>query len=513
MSPTPFVELRNVSRRFVAVQALQDIDLTINQGEIHALVGENGAGKSTLGKIISGIERPDEGQLLIRGQSRNYTHPQDALRDGITTITQEISLLNNQSVLHNVLLGQEICRAGVLQRRRMLAEFERLVELTGFELDPDEKVGRLHMADQRKVEVLQAIARDSRLIIMDEPTAMLADDETRVFLDIVRSLQRSGHTIVYVSHFLEEVLALADVVTVMRNGFIVRTAPTAEETIPSLVEAMLGHSMLEMYPPRLPRNADAPVVFEVRGLQAPGLGTIDLQLRAGEITGLAGLVGSGRSRLARTLFGAIEAEAGEFFVRGEPVQLRSTADAIRAGVFLLPESRKEQGLLLKQSIRNNLSLPHMRRIVGRGGIINQTRESERIQQMLEMLNVVPPVPQLIVNRLSGGNQQKVLFGKWLFEQPAVFLVDEPTRGIDIGAKRAIYQLVAELAAQGVAILMISSEIEEIVGLAQRALVMRLGHIVAEVEADEDGSLNEQAIMRAAFGAETLQPAEAGGEHS
>ena len=213
MTTTPFVELRNVSRRFVAVQALQDIDLTINQGDIHALVGENGAGKSTLGKIISGIERPDEGELLIRGQSRSYTHPQDALRDGITTITQEISLLNNQSVLHNVLLGQEICRAGVLQRRRMLAEFERLVELTGFQLEPDEKVGRLHMADQRKVEVMQAIARDARLIIMDEPTAMLADDETRVFLDIVRSLQRSGHTIVYVSHFLEEVLVLADVVT------------------------------------------------------------------------------------------------------------------------------------------------------------------------------------------------------------------------------------------------------------------------------------------------------------
>ena len=218
MTTTPLVELRNISRRFVAVQALQDINLTINQGDIHALVGENGAGKSTLGKIISGVESADEGELLVRGEPRSYSHPQDALRDGITTITQEISLLNNQSALHNVLLGQEICRAGVLQRRKMLAEFERLVELTGFQLDPDEKVGRLHMADQRKVEVMQAIARDARLIIMDEPTAMLADDETRVFLDIVRSLQRSGHTIVYISHFLEEVLVLADVVTVMRNG-------------------------------------------------------------------------------------------------------------------------------------------------------------------------------------------------------------------------------------------------------------------------------------------------------
>lgn len=511
MNPTPLVEVRKVSLSFVAVQALQEIDLSINQGDIHALVGENGAGKSTLGKVISGIERPDEGELLISGQARHYTHPREALRDGITTITQEIALLNNQSVLYNVLLGQEICRVGVLQRRQMLAEFERLVELTGFSLDPDEKVGRLHMADQRKVEVLQAVARDSRLIIMDEPTAMLADDETRVFLDIVRGLQRSGHTIIYISHFLEEVLELADVVTVMRNGRIVRTAPTADETTHSLVEAMLGRSMLEMYPPRQPRAADAPVVFEVRGLQAPGLGRIDLQLRAGEITGLAGLVGSGRSRLARTLFGALEKDAGEILVGGEPVQLHSTTDAIRAGVFMLPESRKEQGLLLKQNIRSNLSLPHMSRIVGRGGVISRPRENARIAQLLKLLNVVPPEPRLIVNRLSGGNQQKVLFGKWLFHQPTVFIVDEPTRGVDIGARRAIYELVAELAEQGVAILLISSEIEEIMGLAHRALVMRLGSIVAEYEADEDGRLDEQAIMQAAFGAETMHRVAGGGE--
>ena len=510
MTTTPLVEVRKVSLSFVAVQALQDIDLSINQGDIHALVGENGAGKSTLGKIVAGVERPDEGQLLISGEERHYTHPRDALRDGITTITQEIALLNNQSVLHNVLLGQEICRAGVLQRRRMLAEFQRLVELTGFSLDPDETVGRLHMADQRKVEVLQAVARDSRLIIMDEPTAMLADDETRVFLEIVRNLKSSGHTIIYISHFLEEVLALADVVTVMRNGRIVRTAPTAEETTHSLVEAMLGRSMLEMYPSRRPPAADAPVVFEVRGLEAPGLGRVDLQLRAGEITGLAGLVGSGRSRLARTLFGALERDAGEILVRGEPVQMHSTADAIQAGVFMLPESRKEQGLLLKQNIRSNLSLPHMSRIVGRGGVIRRARENARIGQLLEMLNVVPPEPRLIVNRLSGGNQQKVLFGKWLFHQPTVFIVDEPTRGIDIGARRAIYELVVELATQGVAILLISSEIEEIMGLAHRSLVMRLGSIVAEFGADENGRLDEQAIMQAAFGAETLHQVATGG---
>ncbi len=507
MADTPFIQIRDVSRQFIAVQALADINLSINQGEIHALVGENGAGKSTLGKIISGIERPDTGTLFVRGQARSYTHPIDALRDGITTITQEIALLNKQTIIDNVLLGQEIQRFGILNRANMRAEFERLVKSTGFDLQPDTLVGNLRLADKKKVEVLRAIARDVELIIMDEPTAMLADDETQFFLEIVRDLQARGHTIIYVSHFLEEVLGLADTVTIMRNGRIVRTAPTSEETINSLVEAMLGQTLSEMYPPRVFPPAEAPFTLEVRGLRSPVLDGIDLNVRAGEIVGLAGLVGSGRSRLSHTIFGAEEILGGEILINGNPVRIQNTSDAIRAGIFMLPESRKEQGLLLKQDIRSNLTLPHLLSVVWRNGILNYRKETSRIRALLEGLNVQPPLPHLPVNRLSGGNQQRVLFGKWLFERPHIFIVDEPTRGVDIGAKRAVYRLIAQLAADGVAILLVSSEIDEIFGLAHRVYVMRLGRIVAEFGAADGPLIAKKEVMSAAFGAleETAAP--------
>ncbi len=499
MAETPIIEVRNVSRQFVAVQALVDVNLSINQGEIHALVGENGAGKSTLGKIISGIERPDAGTLWVRGAARNYTHPIDALRDGITTITQEIALMNQQTIIDNVLLGREKQQFGILKRSEMRHEFDRIVQDSGFDLNPDAIVGGLHLADKKKVEVLRAIARDSELIIMDEPTAMLADDETQIFLEIVRDLNQRGHTIIYISHFLEEVLNLADTVTIMRNGRIVRTAATSEETTDSLVEAMLGQTLSEMYPPRVLPPPDAHNALEVRGLRSNVFDGLNLQVRSGEIVGLAGLVGSGRSRLVRTIFGAEEIRGGEILVHGAPLAIRNTTDAIRAGIFMLPESRKEQGLSLKQVIRSNLTLPHLRSVNWGAGIINYPDETRRIRNLLAELNVQPPLPQLQVNRLSGGNQQRVLFGKWLFERPGVFLVDEPTRGVDIGAKQAVYHLIAELAAEGVAILLVSSEMDEILGLCHRVYVMRLGQIVAEFGAETDSPISRRGIMTAAFG--------------
>ena len=502
MAETPIIEVRDVSRQFVAVKALVDIDLSINQGEIHALVGENGAGKSTLGKIISGIERPDTGTLFVRGETRHYTHPIDALRDGITTITQEIALMNKQTIIDNVLLGREIHRHGILNRAEMRADFDRLVQSSGFDLDPDAIVGNLHLADKKKVEVLRAIARDSELIIMDEPTAMLADDETEIFLEIVRDLNQRGHTIIYISHFLEEVLNLADTVTIMRNGRIVRTALTKKETTDTLVEAMLGQTLSEMYPPRVLPDPDAPNALEVRNLQSNVFDGIDLNVRSGEIVGLAGLVGSGRSRLVRTIFGAEEIRGGEILIHGTRIHIQDTSDAIHAGIFMLPESRKEQGLSLKQEIRSNLTLPHLKSVNWKAGILNYQEETRRIRTLLSDLNVQPPLPQLQVNRLSGGNQQRVLFGKWLFERPRVFIVDEPTRGVDIGAKQAVYHLIAQLAAEGVAILLVSSEMDEILGLSHRVYVMRLGKIVAEFGDRLKQTITRRGIMTAAFG--TLQ---------
>ncbi|MCA9903575.1 MAG: sugar ABC transporter ATP-binding protein [Anaerolineae bacterium] len=499
-----FLEARNISKRFQAVQALLNVSVVVQTGEIHGLVGENGAGKSTLGKIFSGIVRPDSGELIVKGRAVNYAVPRDALLDGITTISQEIALLSKQTVLDNVLLGQESAIAGVLNRRAMLEEFERLRQLTGFQLDPSARVGGLRMADQKKVEVMRAVARNAQLIIMDEPTAMLSDDETSVFLGMVRQLQQMGHTIIYVSHFLKEVLELVDTVTVMRNGQVVRTRRAAEETPEQLVTAMLGKSMAQMYPIKTPPPTDAPNMFEVENLRTDVFENINLHLRAGEIVGLAGLVGSGRSRLARSLFGVEPILGGTIRVAGKPVQLRSTADAIRAGIYMLPENRKEQGLLLKQSIRSNMTLPHLGHLTSALGTIRGRNELDKVRLIGTAVSIQPLIPGIRVSKLSGGNQQKALFGKWLFERPTVFIIDEPTRGIDVGAKQAIYELIADLARQGLAILLVSSEIEEILGLSHRVLVMRLGQIVAEFQ-DENDAMNERAIMRAAFGTEN--PAE------
>ncbi|MEO1441833.1 MAG: sugar ABC transporter ATP-binding protein [Chloroflexota bacterium] len=504
MSSNPMLELRGISKRYGAVQALREVSVQIQQGQIHALVGENGAGKSTLGKVISGIVRPDKGQHLVDGEAVHYTSPRDALADGITTITQEIALTSKQTVLQNVLLGQERTQFGVLNRRAMLEKFAEVRDLTGFDLVPHVKVNTLRLADQKKVEVMQAIARNARLIIMDEPTAMLADDDTEIFLATVRRLKGMGYTIVYVSHFLEEVLSIADTVTIMRNGEIIRTGSTEQETPATLIEGMLGKSMSEMYPRKQFPADDAPVVLDVQGLSSEIFTDVNLQIKAGEIVGLAGLVGSGRSRLARTLFGAEIITGGTVHVHGEPVTLKTGADAIKAGIHLLPESRKEQGLLLKQTLRHNVTLPHMNMVTAFGGVIRNAQEKTSIEGLIRELNVQPPHLNNSASGLSGGNQQKLLFSKWLYKRPRVFIIDEPTRGVDVGAKQAIYELIVELAAQGMAILMVSSEIEEIMGLAHRVLVMRFGEIVAEERATGADPLNQKAIIQAAFGADETQ---------
>lgn len=497
MSPETFIETRGLSKRFFAVQALEDVSVVVKQGDIHALVGENGAGKSTLGKIISGIFRPDSGQLLVNGRVVSFNAPRDALINGITTITQEISLSGKQTVLQNILMGQENTRAGILDFGAMQRRFEEVRALSGFDINPNVRVDSLRMADQKKVEVMQAVARNARLIIMDEPTAMLSDEETATFLKIVRQLKGMGLTIIYVSHFLREVLDLADTVTVMRNGQVVRTAPTKDETIDSLVTAMLGKSVAQMYPPKHFPPAAAPAVLKVAGLSSSVFDNINLEIRAGEIVGLAGLVGSGRSRLARTLFGAESITGGTVTVQGKTIGLRSVREAIRHGIYMLPESRKEQGLLLKQSLQLNITLPHLSDVSSRSGIINRRAELERIAGLIKSLDIRTESAQTRINNLSGGNQQKVLFGKWLFRRPDILIIDEPTRGIDVGAKQAIYELIVKLAAEGMAILMVSSEIEEIMGLSHRVLVMRLGRIVTELPGG-GLELTENNVMSAAF---------------
>jgi ribose transport system ATP-binding protein len=489
------VELRGIVKHFGGVQALRGIDLEVESGSIHGLVGENGAGKSTLGKIVAGVHRPDAGELWVAGRRVDYHSPRDALDDGVTMIAQEPTLVPHRTVLENVFLGIETMRVGVVDDRAMRRRYAQLVEEAQLELPPNKLARTLRVADQQKVEILRAIARRASLVVMDEPTSALTTDEAERLLDVVRRLRGRGATIVYVSHLLDEVLALVDTVTVLRDGQLVQTSSAAGETPERLVSAMLGRSLELAFPDKRKPTPDAPVVFRARNLSRAGvIEDVSLEIRAGEIVGLAGLIGSGRSEVARVIFGADRRDSGTIEVEGKPVKIRRPSDAVHAGIVMLPEDRKAQGLLMLRSIEDNVTLPHLGD-VSRAGVVGRRRERRLVGSLMERVDVRARGPAARVDTLSGGNQQKVLFAKWLFRAPRVFIADEPTRGVDVGAKRAICELIHSLAAEGKAVLLISSEHEEVLGLAHRVLVMREGTIVAELGMD---TMSEDALLHAAF---------------
>src|SRR4051812_5647519 len=377
---TLHVEVRGVSKRFGGVHALEGIDLEIERGSIHALVGENGAGKSTLGKILAGVHRPDDGELLVNGRVVTYRSPRDSLRDGITIIAQEPTLVPHRSVQENVYLGVE---GLVVDRRSTGRRFARLVEASGIDL-PGQRLARtLAVADQQKVEILRAIARDAQLFVMDEPTSALTRDESERLFELIRKLRERGATIVYVSHFLPEVLAVADTVTVLRDGRLVQTTPAAEQTPDRLVTAMLGRPLDLTFPDKQPPPADAAVMLSVRGLaNPPALQEASFEIRAGEIVGLAGLIGSGRTEVARALFGADRRSAGTVEVEGVPLDARSPRAAIRRGMVMLPEDRKRQGLIMLRSIVDNVTLPHLAD-VSSAGVVERRSERRRTRELIE----------------------------------------------------------------------------------------------------------------------------------
>ena len=495
-APPPLVELRDVSKRYAGVQALAGIDMSIQAGAIHGLVGENGAGKSTLGKIIGGAIERSGGEVLIDGQPVAYRAPREALEDGIAVIQQELALVPEMTVAENVFLGAESSRGGAISRAAMRRRYAELEQRSGFGLDGDAVVMDLSVAQQQKVEILRAIARDARLIVMDEPTSSLAREETEQLHALVRGLRDDGITFVYVSHFLEEVLGLADRVTVFRNGQLVETLECEGTTVERLVLGMLGREMSTAFPDKQLCAEDAEVVLSVRGMTRAGaIEDIGFDVARGEILGLAGLVGSGRSEVARAIFGADPVDSGTVEVGGQPLRLGSPRRAIAAGIALAPEDRKKQGLLLELSQRDNVALPNLRTF-GRLGMTDRRREDRDVRALLDDLKVTPVDPGKSVQTLSGGNQQKVMFSKWLLRERRVLILDEPTRGVDVGAKRAIYELIVSLASRGLAVIVISSELEEVLGLAHRVLVMRRGRICAELQTDD---LSPDAVMHASFG--------------
>jgi ABC-type sugar transport system ATPase subunit len=491
------VELAGISRSFGGVRALDEVSLTIAHGSIHALVGENGAGKSTLGKILAGVITPDRGQLLLDGEPVTFRSPREAILRGIVLIAQELSIAPALSVAENVFLGTEPRRAGFVARRALRRRYDDLAATAGFELRGDLPGRGLRTADQQKVEILRALCRNARLIVMDEPTAALGRPDAERLHQVIRRLAAAGTTVVLVSHFLREVAELADEVTILRDGRLVRTAPAADETEETMLSSMLGRSLGTTFPPRRPVPPHAPVVLEARGLSAPGVHDVSLDVRAGEIVGLAGLVGSGRTELARALCRAQRVSAGSVTMAGSALAGRGPWAALRVGLAMIPESRQEQGLMLGRPIAENVSLASLARLSDLG-LVRRRAERQAVAGVLDQVGVRVPAQGAPVSTLSGGNQQKALFARILLRGPRVLVADEPTRGVDVGAKRAIYELLTSLAAEGLGVLLISSDAEEILGLAHRVLVMRAGRIAAEFRGE---AMTEAAVLAAAFGAE------------
>jgi simple sugar transport system ATP-binding protein/ribose transport system ATP-binding protein len=490
----PLVELRDVSKHFGGVQALEGINLEIPAGAIHALVGENGAGKSTLGKIIAGALQHDSGSLLIDGQELSLRAPREGLNQGIAMMAQELLVVPHLTVAQNVFLGVEPRRGGWINRRRLAQRYEQLAARAGFTLGAERLVGGLRVAEQQQVEIMRALSRDARMIVMDEPSQALAGADVESLHAIIRSLAAQGRTVLLVSHFLREVLELADTITVMRDGRIVRTGPAAAETEATLIQGMLGRPLTAVYPPKSPAPSDAAVALSVRDVSASGVASVSFDLHAGEILGLAGLVGAGRSELARAIFGADRRLGGAVDLGGEPLPGTGPRTSLRRGLVMVPESRRDLGLLFSRSAVENVSLSSLSNH-SRLGVVDRRSERAAARELLTRVSLTRASGESIVGTLSGGNQQKVLFARMLMCRPKVLIADEPTRGVDVGAKRAFYDLIVGLAAEGTAVLLISSELEEVLGLAQRVLVMRRGRIARELSSEE---MNESAILAAAF---------------
>jgi rhamnose transport system ATP-binding protein len=490
------LELRGVTKSFGAVRALRGVDFDVRPGEVHALVGENGAGKSTLVKIITGAHAPDTGTVAIAGHPLERADPLLARRLGVAPIYQQPTLFPELTVAENLAFGLETGgawrRIDWRERRQRAAT---LLARVGATVDPDAEAGSLRMAEQQLVEIARALGAQARVIIMDEPTASLAETEAERLLTLVSELRAAGTGIVYISHRLPEVLRIADRVTVLRDGALVETRGAAGLTRADLIRAMVGRDLEAVFPKRAVPIGE--VALSVRGLAcaASGVHDVDLDVRAGEIVGLAGLVGSGRTELARTLFGLTPATSGEVRVRGALLHLRSPAEAIRAGLAYVPEDRRRHGVIPEMSVSANATLAVMRALRS-GPFLDAAREREVAGTFVARFAIKAPSLETPVAHLSGGNQQKVALARWLATRPAVLILDEPTQGVDVGAKAEIHRLVVDLAAEGLAILMISSEMPEILGMSDRIAVMRAGTIVSVLDT---GAATQEGLLALALG--------------
>lgn len=487
------LEMQHITKVFPGVIALDDVDLEVRRGEVHALVGENGAGKSTLMKILAGAYQPDKGRILLRGQEVTFHHPHDAQRAGISIIYQELNLLPERTVVQNIFLGREMRNWWGIDHKKMSLETEKLLESLGIAIPGNTLVRNLSIAQQQQVEIAKALSLNAEILIMDEPTASLAPRETQHLFELVERLKNNGVTVIYISHRLEEIFQIADRVTVLKDGKRVATENVRDISSSQLVQLMVGRELDVLFPPKAKPEEIGEVVLEAENLTCGNrVKNFSLKLRRGEIVCLAGLEGSGRTHVARALFGLERIDKGTVRLNGRAVYFHDPRKAIQSGLGFITEDRKQEGLILIQSVRNNIALPSLDERQ-RMGFIEGAKEEEAVRRSIESLDLRAPNDQIQVQYLSGGNQQKAVLAKWLLTDANILIFDEPTRGIDVGAKAGIHQLMRRLAREGKAILMISSELPEVVGMSDRVIVMNQGTIAAEFPGE---GLNEDIIIEA-----------------
>jgi ribose transport system ATP-binding protein len=484
-----------VSKSFGEVPVLFSVDFDVRAGEVHALIGENGAGKSTLIKILSGIEQPTSGTIVLDGEPIRLPSNGESESLGIVVIYQELNLAEHLTVAESIFLGREWMRFGFLRRNEMLAEAQRILDGLHVSIDPNARINTLSVADKQMVEIAKAISRDARVLIMDEPTAVLTSAETDIFFEQVRRLKSKGVAIVFISHKLDEVMALSDRITVLRDGQLIATVETGDLTPDAIAEMMVGRELSNLYPPKHEPDVDAPVLLEVEGLTAPGVRGVSFALLRGEILGFAGLIGSGRTAVMEAIVGLTEKTGGTVRLRGEPVAFSSIGQAIDAGLVYMTKDRKGKGLLLNIGLQQNLTLLTLKRHI-KNGFLNEASEVEAMERATRRFDIRARDASVRVGQLSGGNQQKLMLGKAMESEPEIVIIDEPTRGIDVGTKQQIYHIIAALAKEGKSIIVVSSEMQEVIGLSHRVVVMREGRRMGTLEGAE---IKEGEIMRYAAG--------------
>lgn len=493
MEERNILELRHISKQYTGVKALDDVSISFRRGEVHALMGENGAGKSTLIKTLSGAIQPNDGEIVFEGTTYTHMEPHQAMELGIHVIYQEFNMMPELSVAENIFMGQQL-GGGVLFNKSITEErAQKILDGMHVKINARETVKNLSVANMQLVEIAKALTRDVKVLVMDEPTAPLTDAEVETLFEIVQMLKSKGVTIIYISHRIAEVFQISDRVSVLRDGKFIKTVMTNEVDRDELIRLMVGREVSDTYPKR--DFAPGEVVLELRDVCGNGVENVSFAVRSGEIFGLSGLVGAGRTETMRMIFGADPIDSGEVLLNGQPVHPKHPAEAVKLGIGLIPEDRKQQGLLLDLPIFTNISMATMRDI-SHFTVVNSRAEKENVNRLVEAVTIKTPSIAQLVRNLSGGNQQKVVLAKWLAANCKVLIFDEPTRGIDVGARHEIYKLMNELCRQGIAIVMISSDMEEILGMSDRIMVLCEGHQAGILERE---AFSQETILSLASG--------------